>query len=244
MRTIKIKKDAFWDSAWSSENLKKGTEMLDRLIPHKSVEFSYKLLGDITGKKLLDVGCGSGLLTIELCQKEAFVTAIDVSEESIRATKEVCKKNIIQNMGIKKMNAESLQFKDNTFDRVYISRMLMHTNKDHVLQESIRVLKKGGILVVSEPLKYWMFAFPYRLFSPYRKSNPKYITIKEVKKLNMKHKEFYLFSTFFFFLFYMMNNKKIAFMIFDMFAWVDTLLLKVFPFLRNFAWITVAWLKK
>lgn len=238
------KETTFWDSTWSSEKLTKGTEMLDRRIPHTSVEFSYKILGDITRKKLLDIGCGSGLLTIELCQKGASVTAIDASEESIEATKNICKKNNIQNLSIQQMTAESLQFKDNMFDGVYISRMLMHTNKDKVLQESIRVLKRGGILIVSEPLKYWLFAFPYRIFSPYRKSNPRYITLKDIKNLNMKHKEFYLFSTVLFFLFYTNINKQIAFTLFDVFASLDSLLLRIFPFLRNFAWITVAWLRK
>ncbi len=242
----KAEETTFWDSAWSSEKLTKGTEMIDRYIPKSSVEFSYSLLGDITGKKLLEIGCGSGYETVEFCQKGAFVIAIDLSTESVKAAKERCKKNNIKRVRIEKMNAESLRFKDNTFDRVYINKVLLHTDKEKVLAECIRVLKKDGILVINEMLKHWLFTFPYRTFSPYRKSNPKYITLKDINKLNMGHKEFYLFSTFFLFLFYIpvLSTSKFAYTLFTRIARLDTLLLKMFPSLRNFAWITVAWLRK
>lgn len=237
-------KDTFWDSAWTSEKLTQDTEMVDRYIPKASVEHSYQLLGDIKGKKLLEIGCGSGYETVEFCQKGADVTAIDFSRESIKIARDRCNQNKIQKVHLEFMNAESLQFKDNLFDRVYINKVLLHTNKERVLQECRRVLKKEGIIVINEMLKYWLFTFPYRTFSPYRKSKPKYITLDEIKKWTYVHKEFYLFSTFFLFLFYTPLNKKTALTLFNIFAHIDAFLLTVFPFLRNLAWITVATIKK
>ena len=49
------KKGSFWDSVWSSEQAKDETEMIDRYIPKASVDYSYELLGDIKGKKLLEI---------------------------------------------------------------------------------------------------------------------------------------------------------------------------------------------
>lgn len=242
--TNNVKDNKFWDSAWTSEKLTKATEILDRFIPQVAVEYSYNLLGDISGEKLLEIGCGSGIQTIEFCKKGAYVTSIDVSQESITATEEICKINKIQNVLIKNMNAESLEFKDETFDKVYISRMLMHTNKDKVLNEAMRVLKKGGILVITEVLKHWIFAFPYRFVSPYKKTNPKYITLQDIKNLKAHHKEFYLLSTFFLFLFYIKINKQLAFKIFNLFSKIDDTILKIFPLVRNFAWTTVAVIRK
>ena len=157
-----MKKDEnkFWDSAWRSEKLMKETEMVDYYIPKTSVQFSYKLLDNLNGKKLLEIGCGSGYETIEFCRKGAQVTAIDLSTESINQAKERCKKNNIENVHIENMNAESLQFEDNSFDRVYINKVLLHTDPDTVLKECIRVLKKEGILVINGMLKHWLFAFP------------------------------------------------------------------------------------
>lgn len=93
-------------------------------------------------------------------------------------------------------------------------------------------------------LKNWLFAFPYRTFSPYRKSNPKYIMLRDINNLNAEHKEFYLFSTFFLFLFYLPLNTQFARELFNMLSRIDARLLEIFPFLRNFAWITVARVRK
>lgn len=241
-----MEETTFWDTTWSSEKRTKETEMIDRVIPRTSVEFSYAQLGNIKDKKLLEIGCGSGYETVEFCQKGADVTAIDLSMGSVKAAKEHCKKNNIQNVVIIQMNAEYLKFKDNTFDRIYINKVLLHTNKEKVLQECMRVLKKEGILVINEMLKYWIFRFPYRTFSPYRASRPAYITLKDIKNLNTEHREFYLFSTFFLFLFYLPipYSTRFGLALFNIVARGDSIALQLFPFLRNFAWITVAWLGK
>ena len=245
-QTTKSEENAFWNSIWASEKTTRETERIDHDIPHLSLRFSYSLLGDIQRKKLLEIGCGSGYETVTFSQKGAFVTAIDVSSESVKAAKERCKKNHINSAHIVEMNAEKLLFKDNSFDIVYVNKILMHTNSTLALQECRRVLKKGGLLVMNEMLEDWLFTFPYRTFSPYRKLKPKYLAIKDIKKIDANHREFYLFSTFFLFLFYLRLplSNKLGYFLFDNVACIDNLLLRWFPFLGNFAWITIAWLRK
>lgn len=241
-----MRKELFWDFAYSSEKRSKALDMLDGEIPKVSIQFSYSLLGDVQNKKLLEIGCGSGYQTILFASKGAQVTAIDISKESVNATRALCKKNNIQNAEIKQMAAELLQFKDNTFDRIYINKVLLHTDKDRVISECFRVLKKGGIIVFTEMLKNWIFSFPYRVLSPYRKANPHYLTLKEVQMMTKVHKEFYLFSTFFLFLFYLPfpGSVKIGSFLFNTFARVDSLVWEILPFLKKYAWITVAALQK
>lgn len=234
----------FWNSAWTSDKSTKNTEMIGLLIPRSALEFSYKMLGNIEGKKLLEVGCGSGMQTIEFCKKRAYVTAIDISEESIKAVKRLSRKYNVKNLEIKKMSAESLKFPDNYFDCAYINCTLMHMDKEKVFKECLRVLKPNGLLVFKETLKHWLFAFPYRFLSPYRKTKPSYITLSDVKKLKAAHKEFYLFSTFFLFLFYIFKNKKIPYKLFNALSKIDECLLKALPPLRNISWVTVAYLEK
>lgn len=241
-----MKKELFWDFAYSSEKRSKALEMIDGEIPHRSIKFSYSLLGDIKDKKLLEIGSGTGYQTIKFCLDGARVTAIDISEESVNATRALLQKNNIQNVEIKQMTAEKLQFEDNSFDRIYINKVLLHTDKDKVISECLRVLKKEGIVVFTEMLKAWLFAFPYRIFSPYRKSNPDYLTLKEVKEIAKEHKEFYLFATFFLFLFYLPfpGSAKAGYFLFKALEPLDSVLLETFPFLRKYAWITVAALGK
>jgi len=49
------------------------------------VDFTaLKLLGDVKGKSVLDIGCGSGRLVRKLTDKGANVTGVDISEEQIK----------------------------------------------------------------------------------------------------------------------------------------------------------------
>lgn len=50
---------------------------------------------DLKNKKFLDVGCGSGIIALEAYRKEARVTALDISLEAVKNTRENFKMNFI-----------------------------------------------------------------------------------------------------------------------------------------------------
>lgn len=103
------------------------------------------MLGDLKGKKVLDVGAGTGRLTIELARTGAEVTALDVSEEMLKVLK---RKNgqIETVVG----EAEDLPFDDNTFDFVTAAFLVVHL-KDPIsfFNEVYRILKVGGKFLVT-----------------------------------------------------------------------------------------------
>ena len=212
--------------------------MIDLLMHKSAVDFSYQTLSDFNGKNLLEIGCGSGAQTIDFIHKGAQVTAIDISDESVALTKEFLKKHNLTAI-VQKVNAEQMKFSSNSFDIVYINCVLMHADQDKTVKESLRVLKSGGILVFKESLKNWIASFPYRTFSPYMKAKPDYLTLNKVKSLRAKHREFYLFGSFFAFLFYLFQDKKLAHQLFSLFEPIDNFLLSHFSFLRNYAWVSV-----
>ncbi|HLC81357.1 MAG TPA: class I SAM-dependent methyltransferase [Candidatus Nanoarchaeia archaeon] len=238
-----MEENHFWDLAWGSPEKIKDVKLID-LIMHKSaVQFTYQILGEIKNKNLLEIGCGSGMQTIDFIRKGARVTAIDLSEESISLTKEFLKKNNFKAL-VKKIDAEKMDLPDHAFDVVYINCVLMHADQDKTISECLRVLKPGGIIVFKESLKPWIATFPYRTFSPYMKTKPHYLTLRKVRSLNAKHKEFYLLGSFLAFLFYLLKNKRLALCWFSLFEPIDNFLLKNFPFWRTFAWVAVGVIKK
>lgn len=240
-----MNQERFWDEVWNSDSFTGKTELIDHLMHKSAVDFSYHLLGDIKNKKLLEVACGSGAQALLFCRNGAELTAIDISEKSVAETKKVLMENNFKQVPLKKMDAETLSFKENTFDLVYFNSLLMHIkDKDKVISESLRVLKPGGKLIFIETLKSWLFAFPYRTFSPYRHSRPEYISFQFLKKIQAKHKEFYLFSCFFLFLFFLLKNKRTASKIFHALSRIDNFLMLVIPPLRKLSWVTVAWIQK
>ena len=103
-------------------------------------------LGDISGKKILDAGAGTGRATIRLASLGADVTALDASGEMLKVLKNKTKKNIETVVG----DAENMPFASETFDIVVAVFLIVHfNNPKYFFEEVYRVLKPGGILLVS-----------------------------------------------------------------------------------------------
>jgi 2-polyprenyl-6-hydroxyphenyl methylase/3-demethylubiquinone-9 3-methyltransferase len=97
----------------------------------------------LTPIKLLDIGCGAGLLTNALAQEGHCVTGIDLSEQSLKvaAAKDVTKKVTYLHA-----NAYHLPFQDESFDVVCAMDILEHVeNPEKLIKEASRVLKPGGL---------------------------------------------------------------------------------------------------
>ncbi len=103
------------------------------------------LLGDVSGKAILDVGAGTGRLATQLAKMGAAVTALDVSEEMLKV---IAKKNpaITTVVG----DAEALSFLDTTFDIVISAFVIVHLkDPSRFFDEAYNILKDGGRLVVT-----------------------------------------------------------------------------------------------
>jgi len=100
-------------------------------------------------KKILDVGCGSGMVTRDIANlTKGKVVAIDGSQDMIDVAKDILKNN--KNVELKVCNAESLPFNDNSFDIVTCNLVLMWAKKpQEVVNEMARVVKPGGTVLAS-----------------------------------------------------------------------------------------------
>ncbi len=100
---------------------------------------------EVSGKKVLDLGCGSGIYTRVLADWGAKVAGMDNSRTMIALAKQ-------ENPGIPfhKGNALRMPYQDKSFDIVY-SAMLVHYLKHlrPLFREISRILKKDGLFVFS-----------------------------------------------------------------------------------------------
>lgn len=129
------------------------------------------------GGRGLDVGCGSGALTIA-CAKgnpQGEMVGIDCwGKEYASFSKHLCESNAqaecVKNTHFSHGNAVRLDFPDESFDAVtsnYVYHNIARTDKQALLLETLRVLKKGGVFAIHDlmsPARYGnMQAFAERL---------------------------------------------------------------------------------
>ena len=109
------------------------------------------------GDKVLDLGCGNGYYPYLLSRipLNLKITGIDSHLNAIEdAKRDVGEKNAKFIIG----NAEKLPFPENSFDKIVMSEIIEHVRDDiMVLKEARRVLKPGGILVLTTPNKNYPF---------------------------------------------------------------------------------------
>lgn len=109
----------------------------DKLLP---------LLGDVRNKKILDVGAGTGRLSMRLSRLGASVVALDISPEMLGVLRTKSQNLIETTLG----DAENLPFLDNSFDIVISAFHIVHL-KDlkRFFDEVYRVLKLNGKFLVT-----------------------------------------------------------------------------------------------
>ena len=110
-----------------------------------------KLLSEIDGGMILDVGCGSGQFTgilVKYLASYETITGVDVDEKTLReAGKNFPGKEFIFHTA----SAQDLPFDEGSFDTAVISRALHHMeNPVRTLEEMHRVLRPGGYLLINE----------------------------------------------------------------------------------------------
>lgn len=139
-----------------------GGGMMDRV--HQTVlsHLDY----DGTGR-LLDVGCGSGALSIRaaLIWPSAQVVGMDYWGALYHYSQSLCEKNAASEGAgtrcrFQHGDAKKLAFPDESFDAVvsnYVYHNIMGTDKQTLLMETLRVLKKGGVFALNDEMRPQMY---------------------------------------------------------------------------------------
>ncbi len=108
-------------------------------------------LGDLTGKRVLEVGAGTGRDAVALVQAGAEVLTLDYVAGSLGLTRKAATQAGVQVAPVCG-NGELMPFAEGTFDVVFHQGLLEHfPDPLPLLRENIRVLKPGGTLVIDVP---------------------------------------------------------------------------------------------
>ena len=211
----------------------------------------FESLGDLTNKKVVDFGCGSGWVTEILLNKGAEVWAFDISEEAVKKTSKVAEKmNLSDRIHLDVMPAEKLKYEDDFFDAIVGVAILHHLDLDKATKEIRRVLKSGGKAYFMEPLGHNIFVNLYRDKTPdIRSPDETPLSYTALNFINnrfskFEHKNYYLLTLFSLIWFYLFKNKTLLLKTRNILYKVDRLLLSMVPSLRKFCWYTVMIMQK
>ncbi len=143
---------AHWDAYWKEHTDPEATyDNDDRVIN------AILALGDVNGKRILEVGAGSGRDSIELARRGAKVTVIDYVRSSLDV---VAHNAAAAGVTITMVCGDGtrMPFPDDTFDVVFHQGLLEHfRDPKPLVADNRRVLVPGGHVVIDVPQRWHIY---------------------------------------------------------------------------------------
>lgn len=120
-------------------------------IPQYSLKNEFKQFNPFNGAKILDMGCGTGVLSRFIIEKfpKIQMDACDLSELRLFEAKKLNYLPSHHKINFFQANFDQLIIEDNTYDFVIIRYVLEHLKDPlHAINEAYRILRPGGLIYV------------------------------------------------------------------------------------------------
>lgn len=152
----RIQNEREFHDAWAdSEDVEKiDVRASNEVCTAPEMHYITQRLGNIKGKRLLDVGCGLGEASVYFAILGADVTSSDLSQGMLDATTRLAQAN---GVSVKQhvASAEDMQLSpDAKFDIIYAGNLLHHVDIEETITRIKPHLADGGVFVTWDPLAY------------------------------------------------------------------------------------------
>jgi SAM-dependent methyltransferase len=117
------------------------------------LEYAFHLLGDVHGKTVLDLGCGSGESLVPLVKRGAHVIGIDISPDLIHLARQRLRSYGLSAL-VQEGSAYGTGLPNESVDVVFSMALLHHLDLPRARQEIHRVLRPGGSFILREPIRF------------------------------------------------------------------------------------------
>ncbi len=145
--------DEWWDETGKFKPLHKFNPVRIKYIRDNLIEhFGLDERSDqpLKGLKILDIGCGGGLLSVPMARLGAEMTSVDASEKNIKIAKAYAEKNLKENINFLHSSAEKLASTGAEFDVILNMEVIEHVEDvSSFMRSCCDMLKKGGLQFVA-----------------------------------------------------------------------------------------------
>jgi len=113
---------------------------------------AFDVLPPMTGPRILDIGCGSGIPTLELARLcDGEITGIDIDEKALdELRREAERTGVSSRVKTLKCFMTNMEFPDESFDIIWSEGSIFAVGFEKGLREWKRLLKPGGFMVVHD----------------------------------------------------------------------------------------------
>lgn len=205
------------------------------------LEYAFHLLGDVSGKTVLEYGCGDGPNLVALSRRAGKVIGLELSPEMLARAKQRLLANQCDEAMLVLGSAHALPLPDASVDVVFGISILHHLDLEIAAREVRRVLKQDGRAIFLEPLRNSRLVMQVRKLFPERSGASPFerpLTNEEIRDFATES-EFHS-RTFHLLLSRLANKLPIwKFPVMKVCQRVDARLLRLFPSLTYYAAINV-----
>jgi ubiquinone/menaquinone biosynthesis C-methylase UbiE len=146
----------FWEKHPVGSNFVSASDWKDFFIRYDRFKYTHEPhileeIGkiDFKGKRVLEIGMGQGAEAQKIIEAGAIYNGIDLTQESVARVKLRCELFSLPYESLQVMNAERLDFPDESFDIVFSHGVLHHSPRIRIIIREIhRVLREGGLVVI------------------------------------------------------------------------------------------------
>lgn len=250
---LRQERERVFHDRWAGEVDESELDPIRRAFCPTTPETTYALrsLGDLRGRRLLDLGCGPGETSAWLAMQGAMVDAVDISPGMIDVARGLAERlGISDRINFHVAPGESLPFEDESFDAVFGHDCLHHMDLERARDEIRRVIKPRRRAVFAEPLGHNPVINYFRDISPKTRTPDEVpLRFRDFRRLkqgfrSLAHKEFQFATLSLFLWFFLIERsdpnrvrywKKIIVEAekyrkpFSVLDWMDHAMLAVFP---------------
>jgi SAM-dependent methyltransferase len=223
--------------------------------------FILRQMGDLRGRRVLDLGCGLGESSVYFALQGAIVTAVDISPGMIATACELARYHGVAIEGLVAAG-EEFGVSAGQYDFAYAANTLHHVvNKEKFIRLIHEALKPGGRVFFWDPLAYNPVINVYRRMATQVRTPDEaplsFRVLGQIRKffVGVRHREFWLLSLALFLKYYVIdrvhpNEQRYWKRIYrespgGLWWWrpltaIDTVLTRI-PLLRRLAWNIVIW---